>query len=181
MADVTVYENGGYLTEAEISLLWERVATAYLRLQEERNGKRVKVAEAVDAVLAKHPGEYSSAVARAEVRDKGFEEYLASRRKDHLIRQVVPSLMAAEMGSRVGEKALAMLLDRLENGEDIATRDLLAIAKAGYEMVGKADKTVEEVTGVQKVQVNLDVKGLLLGMSPELAQEAVRRMLVEGK
>lgn len=180
MTDLVLYE-GGTLTKAEEDLLWERCATRYLELQDSRNGRKVKIADALAAVLEAHPGEYVEDVALASVKGKDFSEYLAGRRKEHLLVSLVPSLYAAEYGGRMGALAAEQLLERLEGGEELETKDLLAIVKTGYELAAKADKKVEDATGTANVSVNLDVKTLLLGMTPEQFAELSRRALTEGK
>lgn len=183
MTDLVLYEEAGCLTQADEDLLFERVASHYLRLQDERSGKRVRVDEALEACLAAHPEAYSEAVARAAVKSKEFDDYLATRRKEHLLTSLVPQLYAAEMGSRMGEMAAQRLLDKLENGEEIQDKDLLAIVKLGYELASKVDKKVEEVTESNKITVNLNLKELLVGLPPDMAQsymaEVGRRMIAD--
>ena len=185
MADLVIYDGGGSLTQAEEDLLWERVATHYLRLQEERRGRKVKVDEALAACLEAHPGEYSEITARAAIKSATFDDYLVARRKDHMLRSLVPSLYAAEFGSKLGEMAAQRLIDKFENGEEIDTKDLLAIVKTGYELAAKADKKIEEVTESPNIKVNIDLKGLLLGLPPEMAADYMaeigRRMIAGEK
>lgn len=180
--DLILYE-GGLLAKADEELLWERVGSRYLELQEKRPGRRVRVGEAVQAVLDAHPGEYVESVAKASCSGKDFESYLASRRKEYLLVSLAPALYAAELGSRMGAKAAERLMERLESGDDIDTKDLLAIVKAGYDLAAKVDKQMEEVTGTQKVEVSVDLKGLLMGLPPDMAAkymtEVARRMQVE--
>lgn len=181
MGDLVLYEGAGTLAAQEEDLLYERVATHYLRLQEERNGRKVKVAEALSACLEAHPNEYVESVALAAIKTREFDDYLASRRKEHLLRSLVPALYAAEYGNRLGALAADELAKRLEDEPDrLETKDLLSIIKTGYELASKVDKKVEEVTETQNVQVNLDVKTLLLGATPEQLAELTRRMVTDG-
>jgi hypothetical protein len=185
MPDLVLYEEAGCLTEVEEDLLFERVASHYLRLQEERNGKKVRVDEALDACLAAHPESYQEAVARAAVHSAEFDDYLATRRKDHLLRSLVPNLYAAELGSKLGEMAAQRLIDKFENGEEIQAKDLLAMMKLGYELAGKVDAKVAEVTESNKITVNVNLKELLLGLPPETASDYMveigRRMIAGEK
>jgi len=180
MNEVVLYENGATLAAEQEELLFERVATHYLRLQDERNGRRVRVHEAVAAVLQLHPNEYQEVVAHSAVKCNEFDEYLSKRRKEHLLTRLVPSLYAAEYGSTLGSMAVQRLIEKFENGEELETKDLLAILKVGYELASKVDKQVEEVTGTKDVQVNIDVKTLLLGATPEQLAELGRRAMGSG-
>lgn len=188
MTDLVLYDNGSSLTEQEEQLLFERVASHYLRLQDERNGKKVKISEAVDAVLAAHDGEYSEVAARAAVKCAEFDDYLATRRKDHMVRSLVPSLYAAEVGLKLGEAAAEELARRLDSEvavSEMSDKDLLAIVKTGFELAAKVDKKVEEVTETSNIKVNVDLKGLLLGLPPEMAADYMaeigRRMIAGDK
>ncbi len=182
MNEVVLYEEKpAYDTD----LVFEQVASHYLDLQDSRPGKRVRLDEAVDACIEMHP-EYECEQVRGLVRTKEFDEYLISRRKEHLLTRLVPSLMAAELGSHLGEKAATQLMARLDSGAQISTKDLIAIVKMAYELAAKADEKVEEATGHQQdVQVNVDLKGLLLGLPADMAQdymaEVGRRLSIEGK
>jgi hypothetical protein len=184
MSDLVLYENGGTLTQQEEELLWERVATHYLRLQDERRGRKVKVDDALRACLEAHPNEYVEVVAKAAIKTKDFDEYLAQRRKDHLIRSLVPELVAAEWGTRAGEMAWERIVSKMEDGEDVPMKDLIAVAKLGYELAAKADKRVEEVTETPNVKVNIDLKGLLLGLPSDMAADymaEIGRRMISGE
>jgi len=63
----------------------------------------------------------------------------------------------------------------------MSDKDLLAIVKTGFELAAKVDKKIEEVTETKNVQVNLDVKTLLLGATPEQLAELSRRALSGGE
>lgn len=188
MTDLVLYDNGSSLTQQEEELLFERTASHYLRLQDERNGKKVKVSEAVDAVLAAHVGEYSEVAAHAAVKCAEFDDYLATRRKDHLLTRLVPSLYAAEMGMRIGTKAADELMKRLNNENAVtlmSDKDLLSLVKTGFEFAQKIDKSIEEVSDTTNIKVNVDLKGLLLGLPPEMAADYMaeigRRMIAGDK
>lgn len=183
--DLILYE-GGLLAKADEELLWERVGSHYLELQEKRPGRRVRVAEAVQAVLDAHPGEYVDEVAKASCKGKDFESYLAGRRKEHMLVSLVPTLYAAETGLRLGSMAAEELARRMDSEvaiSEMTEKDLLAIMKAGLDYAKEVDKKVEEATGTQDVKVNVDLRGLLLGFPPELASEymseVARRIQVE--
>ncbi len=181
MSEIVLYEGDEPL---DINLLYERVASFYLEMQRERGAKRVRVSEAVVACVEAHP-EYDQEEVGRLVRSREFDTYLAQRRKRFLVEQLVPQLIAAEQGARIGELAAAQLLARLEEGERIPIPELVKAMKAGYELAEKIDKKVEEATGTQNVKVNVDLKGLLLGLPVEMAQqymaEVGRRLLAEGQ
>ncbi len=181
--DLILYEGGQLIGKAEEELLWERAASHYLRLQEERQGKKVRIPDALDAALAAHPGEYDAAAARASVLTPEFDTYLAGRRKEHMLRSLVPSLYAAETGLRLGSMAAEELARRAGDPGAVAEmsdKDLLAIMKAGFDYAKQVDQKVEEATGTQKVEVSVDLKGLLMGLPPDMAasymQEVGRRL-----
>ena len=184
MSDLVLYEGGQVLTGADKELLFERVATHYLALQDERGGRRVRIDEALGACLKLHP-EYDPTLTRVSVRSKEFDTYLTARRKEHLLTTLVPMLYAAEMGSKMTELAGRLLIERLESGANLDTKDLLAVIRTGAELAAKVDKQVEQVTETQKIQVNLDLKGLLLGLPADMAQdymaEVGRRMITGGE
>jgi hypothetical protein len=188
LPDIVLYDGGGTLTQQEEELLWERVVSHYLRLQEERKGRKVKVDEALTACLDAHPNEYSEVVAKAAIKSKDFDDYLAARRKEHMLHSLVPVLYAAEAGLHLGQQAAEELSKRLDSEvvvSEMSDKDLIAIMKTGFEMAAKADKQVEEVTETQNVKINLDLKGLLVGLPPEMAADYMaeigRRMIADGK
>jgi hypothetical protein len=174
------------LTTTRDEALYERAATAYLDLMDE--GKtRPRIADIADVLAGRHPDEYGASYREAileRLKNTEFDRYLADRRKRHLIERLAPRMLAAEMGSRVGAKALELLDRQLNEGYDIRPKDLVEIAKLGFALSEKVDKDLEEVTGSNNLTINMEFKQLLLGLPPErrmaVAQEFTRRMVTGG-
>jgi hypothetical protein len=182
--ELVLLEGGHLIGKADEELLWEAVASHYLRLQEERQGKKVRITEALEAALAAHPGEYDDTAAKVSVLSPGFDDYLAGRRKEYMLRSLVPSLYAAETGLRLGSMAAEELARRAGDPcavAEMSDKDLLAIMKAGFDYAKQVDQKVEDLTGNKDVKVQLDIKNLLLGLSPDEMSEFFRRAAIEAK
>lgn len=145
-------------------VLYEQAASVYCDILDTTN-KPPKVPAIVQTLTLEHP-EYDAVEVEQWLKDKEFDTYLQSRRKDHLINRTAAKLLAAELGSRIAVDALARLQDKMD-ADDVSAKDLVAIAKLGMDLNASVDKDLNEVTGDAKVTINL--KNLLIGLPPERA------------
>jgi hypothetical protein len=165
------------MRKPEVDLLFERVASVYAELLDDRQGKPVRVEEALDATLRTH-AEYASEFRNdylERLRTPEFKEYLHSRRAEYIVHTITPRLVAAELGSSMGKLALEQLLTRLTtNAEKMSDKSLLEIAKLGMDMANKIDiGEVKQTEGGQQSAFNQ----LIVALPDDLAQGMVQDLL----
>lgn len=159
--------------------LYERAASVYLELWDDR-GRPPKHRDVAEAMQEKWD-EYDSDYVLGCLACKEFESTLTERRRVHLLYTMVPRLLAAEMGTKLGRAGYEELMRRLEEApEDLSERVLLDMYKTGFEFAGKLDTQIEEATGQSNIQVNVEFKDMLLALPPDeasiLVGELARRV-----
>lgn len=153
-------------TEFDTTMLFEQAASTYLDILDETS-KPPKLNELVSTICENHPN-YDAVQLETWLKDPEFDTYLKGRRQRHLIERTAAKLLAAEMGSRLGVKALERLMERLENSaEDVKDKDLIAIAQLGMSLNAGIDKDLTEATGDVKITMNL--KNVLMNLPAERA------------
>jgi hypothetical protein len=151
--------------------LFERAATIYLDLWDE-NGKAPLVSEVVEHLPAYPPESI------ATLRTKEWDDYLGSRRKEHLMRTLAPRLMAAQLGANMGKMAGEELVRRLkETPDQLSTSALVGVMKQGYDFASNIDRDISELTG-DKPQVYIDMRSIVAAGDErafDVLQEIARR------
>jgi hypothetical protein len=165
--------------------LFSRAASLYLDLLEEQ-GKPPKLDALFDRLYKEYPQEYVKAGKRYVVdalRSPEFAEIMRTKRLDRLMYTLAARVTAAEMGHALGTKAGEELLRRLdETPDEIATRDLIALVKAGSEMVQSGAQAAGNAgEGSQQPQIIIQTQEVLMKMPVDrravLAQEYGRELL----
>lgn len=163
-------------------LLYERAGTAYCDLWDE-TGLPPKLVQVAERLAERHPDEYADVAWSLEkLKTSTFDMILAERRKAHLMYTLAPKLLAAEMGARLGSKAFGILQERLDNDPDSVSPTVLnQIMKTGFELAGKVDRDVAEVTGTGNPTINVNFKELLISLgdeAPQVMAEIARRQQI---
>lgn len=154
--------------EFDRSLLYERAASRYLDLLDEE-GRHPRLERIAKLILEQHPF-YDAEQVILSLKSSEFDQYLQTRRRDHLLQRTAAKLLAAETGARIGVSSLQELMDRLSDPECKArmkTKDLIALAKLGLDLNAEIDKDLTEVTGDGKVTI--EMKNVLIGLPPDRA------------
>lgn len=151
---------------------FERAADIYLELWDE-----LGVAPSLPALEARLHGYPDTML--DQLKGKLFNNYLAGRRKEHLMSTMASRLMAAQLGANMGRLAGEEIMDRLKHGRisSMTDKDLLAIMKQGYEFAHKIDKDMEEIKG-DKPQVYIDMRSIVAAGDDrafDVMQELARR------
>ena len=158
--------------------LYERASSHYLELLEEE-GRPPRMAEVAGRLWSAHSDDYPSAeFILQRLTTKAFQEELRLRRKEHLIQNIGPRLLMAEMAASIGREALVETLDRLKDPESrkaISNRDLNAILKTAADLANAADKEIEEVAQLAPVNKGTIVQ-LFTQLSPERAAVVMQEL-----
>ncbi|MDD4986907.1 MAG: hypothetical protein PHQ43_14260 [Dehalococcoidales bacterium] len=144
--------------------LFEQAASRWLEMLD-NEARPPKISRVIDAVCEAHPA-YDLETVSYNLQSQDFDTYLQGRRKQHLIGRTAAKLVAAEMGARVGVRALDEIQVKLENGE-LTAKELIEVAKLGMNLNADIDKDLTEVTGDAKVTI--EMKNVLIGLPPERA------------
>lgn len=144
--------------------LFERAASHWLEMLDS-DSRPPRMSRVIEAVCEAHPS-YAPEIVARNLQSQDFDTYLQSRRKQHLIGRTAAKLVAAEIGARVGVRALDEIQAKLESGE-LTTKELIEVAKLGMTLNAGIDKDLTEVTGDAKVTI--EMKNVLIGLPPERA------------
>ena len=164
--------------------LFERAAQKYVELLDQVT-QAPKITKVMDALCSEHPDIYPKEHKQhylAKLHNPDFNSYLEKYRGEYIQRQLAPRLLAAHMGHRIGSKALEQLMNRLDSGDEIATKDLIALAQLGFSFAEKVGAEVKQNLG-DTPQVNAAFQQVLVTLPPELAEamavELIRRQRKE--
>ena len=138
--------------------LFEKAATVYLDLWDQQ-GKPPSIRGDVEPLLGEYPSDWL-----CKLHGRAFEEYLAKRRKEHILYTMAPRLVGAHMGAEVGQLALTELVRRLRDPEGVkrvSTKDLTSLVKRAFELAGLVDKDLGDLGGDKKPQVYIDMRTLI--------------------
>ena len=149
--------------------LREQVASHYCDVLDE-TGKALRLVPLVKSFCENHPNYDEVQIVTLLKEDSEWDAYLQSRRRNHLINRTAASLLAAEMGGRLGVLALEEAQRRLEDEvavSEIADKDIQGYIKLGMDLNAKVDKDLTEVTG--DVNITMHLKDVIMGMPVDRA------------
>jgi hypothetical protein len=156
-------------TSLDSKLLYEQAGSAYLELLEETN-RSPRIVAVIERVCSLHPN-YDADCVGVLLKSDDFDTYLQDRRKLHQKQRAAVKLLAAELGGKLGARALEEMQRRLETSAyDIKDKDLIEYAKFGLSANSALAEDVAETQGDVKITVNL--KDVLINLPRE------RRMAV---
>lgn len=168
------------LNELATDELYERASSVYVQLLDAQSSPP-KITQVMAKLCAECPDIYPKEHEQrflAKLHNPEFNAYLEKYRGEYIQRQLAPKLLAAHMGHKIGAKALERLIDRLDSGEDIKTKDLVALVQLGFGLAEKVGQEVKAVAG-DTPQVNAAFQQVLVTLPPEMAEamavELIRR------
>ncbi len=158
--------------------LYERAAACYVDLLDNRSTPP-KITEVMRLLCDQYPDIYPKEHEQhflAKLHNPDFDSYLEKYRGEYIQRQLAPKLLAAHMGHKIGAKALEQLIDKLDSGEEIKTKDLVSLVQLGFGLAEKVGQEVAKQTGNQ-TQVNLVFQDLLGRVTPDMAEAMTLEMI----
>lgn len=166
------------LNELVAEELYERAAACYVDLLDKRS-RPPKITEVMRVLCSEHPDVYPKEHEQhflAKLHNPAFDAFLEKYRGEYIQRQLAPKLLAAHMGTKIGAKALEQLIDRLDSGDEIKTKDLVALVQLGFGLAEKVGQEVSKQTGNQ-TQVNFVFQDLLGRVTPDMAEAMTAEMI----
>jgi hypothetical protein len=149
-----------------VDAMYESAASHYLDVLDE-TGRPLKTRDLVVSLCENHPN-YDAVQIETLLKEPEWDAYLKTRRQRHLVERTAGKLLAAEMGSRLGVKALEVMQGRLDDSPGtINNKDLVEMAKLGMNLNASIDKDLSEITGDPKITMHL--QNVLIGLPPERA------------
>ena len=172
------------LNEIVAEELYERASACYVEMLD-KSARPPKITAVMSKLCDDFPDLYPHEHEQhylAKLHSPAFDEYLERYRGEYIQRQLAPKLLAAHMGHKIGSKALEQLIERLDTGEDISTKDLIALAQLGFGMAEKVGQEVKKTLG-DTPQVDQSIQNIFNILSPEMAEgfaaELIRRQRKE--
>ena len=164
--------------------LYERAAACYVDMLD-KSARPPKITAVMSKLCDDFPDIYPREHEQhylAKLHNPDFNDYLEKYRGEYIQRQLAPKLLAAHMGHKIGAKALEQLIERLDTGEEISTKDLIALAQLGFGMAEKVGQEVKKTLG-DTPQVDQSIQNIFNILSPEMAEgfaaELIRRQRKE--
>ncbi len=183
MSELVLYTNPD-----EAESLHERAATHYLDILDENPCRRVTMGQVWDRLARDHPDLYPASAkdgVLARLQSKSFNEYLATRRREHITHSIAARLLAAELGAAVGARSLEAYLDQLAHDPDsVKASEKIAAAKLGFELSEKVERTLDSLMDDQQpAHVKNAFVQIIQGVDPDRAQlmmqEYTRRLMAK--
>ena len=169
------------LNELVAEELYERASACYVELLD-KSSRIPKITDVMDTLSIQHPDIYPSEHRQhylAKLHNKEFGTYLEKFRGEYQQRTLASKALAAHLGHNIGSKALAQLMDKLDDPDaDIKVKDLIALAQLGFGLAEKVGEQAKAMAGDDKAKQNV-FQTLVMSLPPEHAEamtmEIIRR------
>jgi hypothetical protein len=136
--------------------LYERASVCYCEMIDASN-TAPKITAVMDKLIREHPDDYKREYRQdylRQLQNPQFNSYLESFREEYIKRTLASRLLAAQLGHRMGTKATERIMEALEGETELKTKDLIAIAKLGFDLAREVDHVEPAAGPTYATQVN---------------------------